>query len=520
MAAADSTHVITCPHCKARFAVAASLAGRRGRCAACGIAFRVPAPPNTAPPAPPPSAVSTKPKAETPKYIAVECRVCGTRLHGRADQVGKKVKCPDCGAGTVIPEPPKPKPKNMPAALDGEQYELWDPDDQPLPSELIAAQPKLIGVTCRSCATLMYASEAQVGSQIACPDCGTKHIVPSPPKQVVRPSVVAPDSLTPRLDMASVVSNRPSIIPHTVGLSIAEQEREAELQRAMEESKRTGRPMKYDERGRPVLTRFPLLTGILSFPFSSGCPSRWVVLTIGLALWSGLLLDGVPHWANWNGGADTAQVAFAGLAETLVAGVVAIIWFASISSIVIAIVAESAVGADRIDDWPSLNFVNSMSEMLPLGVAITFSAAPGWMLAQLLSNELWQTAALTGGSLVLLLPLVVLSQQAGSSTWELIDLGVFGAMVRCPFSMLLFYFQSACLLALCAVLVFFTWQVNVYLPLAAAPLILGCILVYARLLGRLGWRLGEKISVDDPEEEDRPAAPKNFNPPRQPRASI
>ena len=43
---------------------------------------------------------------------------------------------------------------------------------------------------------------------------------------------------------------------------------------------------------------------------------------------------------------------------------------------------------------------------------------------------------------------------------------------------------------------------------------------YARLLGRLGWRLSEKISVDDPADDDRPSpAAKNYNPPRSSRAT-
>jgi len=198
-----------------------------------------------------------------------------------------------------------------------------------------------------------------------------------------------------------------------------------------------------------------------------------------------------------------------------VGAVGAIIWLATASSIVIAIASQSAVGADRIDDWPSLNFIHSMSEMLPVGVAVVFTAAPGWMLAQLVAQEPWQAAAMAGGTLLLGLPITILSQLAGNSTWELIDLKVLGAVVRCPFSMILFYIETACLLMVCALAIFAAWQVDPYLPLAAAPLIVGCLLLYARLLGRLGWRLAEKISIDDPTDDDeRPAGLKNYNPPR------
>jgi hypothetical protein len=326
--------------------------------------------------------------------------------------------------------------------------------------------------------------------------------------------VLALDEHTPQIDAASILKSMPPVISHTVGLSLAQQEHEAKMRRAREESERTGRPMKYDERGRPVLPRFPLLTGILPFLFSASCLLRLFVLTLTLLVWGGLLLDGVSHWANWNNHNGDGQVAFAGLAETLMGGAIFIVWFAAFASIAIAIIADSAVGADRIEDWPSLNFIHSIAEILPTAIAITFSAAPGYLLAQLIAQEPWQTAALAGGSLILGLPLIMLSQQAGSSTWEIIDLDVLGAMFRSPFSMLLTYVYSVFLLSLCGAAAYFAWLVNPYLMLATAPLIVACLFVYARILGRLGWRLSEKIVVDKPDDEEPPSASKNYNPPR------
>ena len=192
MASTNTRHVISCPQCGAKFAVPPNLAGRRARCDACDNSFVVPAlTPANAAKLKPAAKTSPAPAAST-QLIGFECRVCDTRLYGRADHVGKKIKCPDCGAGTPIPEPPKPKPKNMPAALEGEQYELWDIDDQPLPSTLLAAQPKYIAIQCNTCATLIHAKESQVGQQVACPDCGAKQVVPPKSKPAAKRSVLAP----------------------------------------------------------------------------------------------------------------------------------------------------------------------------------------------------------------------------------------------------------------------------------------------------------------------------------------
>ena len=81
------------------------------------------------------------------------------------------------------------------------------------------------------------------------------------------------------------------------------------------------------------------------------------------------------------------------------------------------------------------------------------------------ADELWQELAAGGITLILGLPIVMLSQLAGNSTWELIDLKVLGAAVRCPFSMMLFYLESAVLLAVCAAAIFVAGQKNIYLIL-------------------------------------------------------
>src|SRR5262245_23203333 len=231
MTAADSSYAVECPTCKARFAANGSFVGRRAKCASCGHVFVIPPPPAAAPPG---FAEIEETQAEKPQYVSVDCRVCGTRLTGRLEHVGRKLKCPDCGAGTVLPPPAPPKPKNMPAALVGEQYELWDPDDQPLPSELIAAQPKYIRVPCRLCGTVLHAAETQVGQPIVCPDCGTGNIVPPPPKQTGKHSVLSPDAVTPQIDLSEAIAARPMIIPRTVGLSLSEEVAEAEIQQAFE----------------------------------------------------------------------------------------------------------------------------------------------------------------------------------------------------------------------------------------------------------------------------------------------
>ncbi len=116
--------------------------------------------------------------------LAFHCRVCDTRLVARVKHVGRKAKCPDCGARTVVPPPPQQRPSQPPRALHGQQYGVWGVDDAPSPAEMTAQQPKYFPVYCRVCDTLMHARPDQVGKQMKCPDCGAKTDIkaPSPPK--------------------------------------------------------------------------------------------------------------------------------------------------------------------------------------------------------------------------------------------------------------------------------------------------------------------------------------------------
>ncbi len=283
----------------------------------------------------------------------------------------------------------------------------------------------------------MTATVDKVGQQVTCHDCGTRHIVPKPSLPAKKIAVLATDAQTPQLDPDARPAERPFVMPTANRLSIAEERQEAEYAAAAQKSERTGRRMALDTRGRPVLPPYPLLTGVAEFPFTSGVPTRWIMLTLCLVLWGALMIDGLQGWIAWSGPKGGGEAVFAALAETFMAAPLALVWYASLSSIVIAIFSQSAVGARRVDDWPSLNFIHSMSEMLPLAIAITFCMAPGWGIVHVFADELWQELAAGGITLILGLPIVMLSQLAGNSTWELIDLKVLGAAVRCPFSMML-----------------------------------------------------------------------------------
>jgi DNA-directed RNA polymerase subunit M/transcription elongation factor TFIIS len=490
MASAQTeTAVVACPGCGSRLSVPKTMIGKRARCASCSLAFTIPSPAEikptlaTAPAAPP-----QEDPLEIPEHVGFDCRVCNSRLFALTADVGKKLKCPDCGALTEIPPPPAPQKKNIPAAMEGEQYELWDADEQPLPSQLIAEQPKTVTLNCRRCDTVMHPLANHFGQPIKCPDCGTINIVPPPPIKKVRPSVIASDAQTPILDPAADPGERPLILA-PVGKMLHEELHEEEYRRAVEKSQRTGKPMEIDRRGRPIMPRYPLLTGVFPFLFTPGALAVWVGITLGLGVSVYVLMMGVAMAAS--GGPFTGVPLIAGGSAMVMVAV------AGTYSCLLQIIMESSEGNRTIHDWPS--FTDWFGSLLYVGVAFPMSAVPGWAISQIpgVAADPSIKAIFSAVSALVFLPIVILSQLDFNSPAGLLSGRILSSMKKCPFSWILFYIEVAVIAAICGVASYLvemrapSWSFGLMIAYGAAMVLL------ARLLGRLAWQLAEATSVEE-----------------------
>src|SRR5947209_15052447 len=100
-------------------------AGKRMKCPGCGGVVVMPAAAAAAPkpapaPAPAPAANKTAPApAAKPGTVAFACE-CGKQLTARAEQAGKRVKCPACGSILSVPAPESPPTEEFDAAPEPE----------------------------------------------------------------------------------------------------------------------------------------------------------------------------------------------------------------------------------------------------------------------------------------------------------------------------------------------------------------------------------------------------------------
>lgn len=112
--------------------------------------------------------------------ITVTCHVCATRTSTHRRNLGKKLRCVECGTVVPIVEAAKSQaqahqPQKIDEATVGE-YGVTDSTQVPRPEEVT------IPFHCRLCESLMRGSLAEVGTEMVCPDCGTKTVVPPPQK--------------------------------------------------------------------------------------------------------------------------------------------------------------------------------------------------------------------------------------------------------------------------------------------------------------------------------------------------
>ena len=479
-ASKPANFVAICPHCGAKAKARSENAGRPARCGRCRNVFELKPSENESTLQAADTAATPLPDPQLPPQpIGFDCRHCGTRLSVSRKYVGRKVKCPDCGVATVAPEPAAPRAPNMPAALDGEQYELYEGEDQPWAAELIAQQAALWPVICRQCQTLMHAQAEQEGQPLTCHDCGVATVIKRPPAPKAADRI-GDDS---RKDPAYAISPAESIQEVSEATRAYLQAAEAEMAEEAADKRIVTGP-------RPRPPRLPLVVGVFAFLRGEGMVTRIVVLSAWLAIASLLLAYALPAL----GGVAGSRVAVAtgvvmGVCLLIGALMIGILWSGYFCALAMLIVSESSEGNDHIHDRPSPNPTDWFGETIYIAFACMAAAAPGWIIARFVASDPASMSLGAMASWILLFPLTHLSQLDLDSPWAVVSPQVLAALCRAMFSWLLFAIESTFLAAIPILAILATAQWGAWVTILAAPPIVVAGLVYFRLLGRLAWVL-------------------------------
>jgi hypothetical protein len=241
---------------------------------------------------------------------------------------------------------------------------------------------------------------------------------------------------------------------------------------------------------RPSLPRWPMLSGVFTFPWQRGERLRWLWLSLAIMVPLGY---GVG-------------VALGGMAAAFFlasGGVAALAWAACAFSYGVAIVRDTAEGCRRVESWPDGPFIDWISDSLYVFNALFFSALLGLGLL-LLAGPLGPAGALAMPlTMLALFPILLLSMFEADSPLMPLSPLVWRSTLDAPLAWLAFYVESA---ALCVGVGWLLRESILALEwLALVPnafLLVAAMMIYFRLLGRLGHCCADAARRRDPEEAE------------------
>ena len=453
----------------------------------------------------PPPKPKPKPK---PTEIAVVCRLCGTRMHAPLSKAGQTIRCPDCHTVNEIKppaEPPQKKPAG-PTLDDVPEFGMSEPVERPKYKPLVEPRGENT--------VLGKLEGAEHPPGWTPPATGAAAIPETTPQQIEAPAAESPVAARPPAGEQHAPESRGTLEfdppAHevdeeiTIEAPVERIEIKPELPKtyyqpdAAEEQLHDGRYDKDDMLGggnvnpksKDAWKRAPFLYGLFEFLFYVSTLPTWLMLA-GVAGIVFTLGTTAIAWAQDSSPARQMLAILLTMAFSVAMG----LWIAPFFAACLAIVQETANGANEVENWPEGHIVERFFSALYFAVALFISGFPGLMLS---------TFLLTGGmslllaplplvaSWIILFPIVLFSMLAENSVTA-----IFSSRTRESFNIvseawLLFYLYSmglgvfVCTFAVMAVFPF--WLVSF---VGGAGLV-SVSFVYCRVLGRLMWYADQK----------------------------
>ena len=185
-----------------------------------------------------------------------------------------------------------------------------------------------------------------------------------------------------------------------------------------------------------------------------------------------------------------------------------------------AILLETSAGNDKVEAWPEPNFREQAVDLFYLAFLLIVAGMVCFFLGNILSVFLGPGLRISLGLLFLLYPIVLLSSLEANSPFIPLTWPILSSLKTVAWAWGAFYALSFALTLVWALPL--TWWftdggwTTFFLMLILAPLIAGWCFLYARLLGRLAWR----VSLEFPEEEDEKETPEKRTRPGKKEPSV
>jgi DNA-directed RNA polymerase subunit RPC12/RpoP len=423
--------------------------------------------------------------------VSFDCSLCQTRITALVADVGKKVACPDCGRKNVVPPPPAPKKPVVPAAMEGEQYQLWGVDETPT---VDPREQQLFPFECRVCQSLMHATKEQFGLYMTCPDCGARTI--AKPRRTAKPRGPALVAAGEEYELDETAPPEPR--PFSMPISILDAELHTSA-RATTVGPDGRLIVQVDPNWnkRPVRPAVPLVQGVWRMLVTQEIIARWVMLSIVFSALGWFAHDSLMSPSGGLGG-------FIGIMLMVGTMFLGALWLTMAAPLSLAIIAETSDGNDRLlepPQWTSFDWFVETAYLVNSGVMAGLAGLGAWQATRSLPAEAqW---AIVAGAVLLVFPVLLLSAMLENSALSIVSLRLLATLGRCPGPWLLFYVESAAVWGLAAAAAWGSYQAGGEQGLFAAPFFaMAALITYMRLVGRLAWWLSDRIPAPDEAAAD------------------
>lgn len=391
------------------------------------------------------------------------CPKCGNRMKGGGIELGERLKCPKCGARLVASRSQESAATGESSDHQGGTLVLHD-ESAPRPAP-VSSDPDDEPVE--------YAVRVEPWQRprpVIAPPAGEDHW-PSGSGRAEEDEPVAP--VSPEWARRSAASPKPDGRPP--------RKRIGKVDRSAEESPEEESPEEKGlvwEPGRGFSLRRLFFVGTFSFPF------RLTVLIYLLVL----AVVSMPSAISYHMAISTGFAFFFGISLLL-----GCLWFVLGSCYALAILRDTASGADGVELPDPLALMDSLGDVVYVLTNLFLASLPGWGLGVLGGAPANQVLLLTVLSIVLLFPITLLSALETNSAASPFSLPVWRSVSRALPAWLLFYGLALMLLGVGACL-----DAAAMYGGAWTSLLIGAVaynagwMIYFRLLGRLAWYCANK----------------------------
>jgi hypothetical protein len=412
-----------------------------------------------------------EPEKNVPESVIVTCPTCHERIGVRLTAEPQSVRCTYCKAPVSVPSREQARSQqtaktNYPAPT-VEEYAIATPDGaapvKPARSRSNGKTdhdgPPSLTLECPTCHELVKATVGAKPGRIPCTFCGTQLAVPDRKTLAGwRAKKIAPPSAAEVGEYAAgPVHQSPTLRRGGVFDRLAEIRQEAV----------------------PLPPRWTFFSGVFLLPWRGDTIVRWGYMTFGFTavILVGLVLKGL--------GSPLAAVFF----------ILPIIWigfmsFSYAAACGLCVLESTAGGLDRIEGWPEPNWKEWMAQMMYVGWIGAIPLTVSYGLAVLGSFQGIPQFLTMPVAFFVIYPISLMSALEANSIWVPLTTSILGSLFKWWWCWLMFYFLSGLIgWGILAAAAFAVNSSNDILLVALAPFWAAGVLIYFRLLGRLGWRM-------------------------------